>query len=271
MNKLIYLLLIGLGVSMVSFGIVDATYIAVPPSGFASVNVDEFNIALGLVDGYKTIDKFGRNGDVDTAYEDIWTAGGVRTLLTSSSLMTVTTSGQDTSGGTGARTLLIQGLNGTFHETEETITLDSTTPPTTTESYIRILRMIVMESGTTLTNENDITVTAVTGGTTQAHIEADHGQTEMAMYTIPAGYTGYLTKGWVSTNANQEVQGELQAKPEGGSWAVKRTIIMSVGFYEPDMTGSGPIPEKTDLKASFIGASVNNEIMAGFKIILVEN
>lgn len=252
----------------------DATYIAVPPQAFnisAVINFDFFNIAIGNIDGWKTIDKFGRNPDVDTSFEDIWYTGGTRTLLTSASLMTVTSTLQDTSGGTGARTIFIQGLNGTYHETEETVTLNSTTPPETVNSYLRINRIIVLESGTTETNENDIVITASTGGSTQGSIEAGKGQTQMALYTIPVGYTGYFERGWVSTNSNQQVHGELLIKPEGGSWNVKRTITISSGFYEPNIVGGGAIPEKTDIKARFYGDLNNNEIMAGFSLVLKEN
>jgi len=272
MNRLILpsiILVIGLGIAFSP--LIEATYIAVPPSGFAQISVDETNIALGLVDGYSIIDKFGKSPDVDTSYEDIWNDGGTITILSSASTMIVTTTLQDTDGGTGANTLTIQGVNGTYHVIEETVTLDSTTPPTTSNSFIAINRAFVVESGTSLTNENDITITATTGGSVQAGIFAGEGQTQKTQYVIPMGYTGYLTHGFVSTDSGSQVDAQLMVKNFGESWRTKHDVTLTSGFIEFSLVGQSAIPEKSMIKWRAFGANPNNEVQAGYTMILKEN
>ena len=261
-------ILAAFGIGLFGVQHVDATYISVPPSGSQDPSFN--NISLGLVGGYTTIDKFGKNPDVDTSVEDVWNDGGVRTELSSASTMIVTSSGSDTSGGSGANTVIIYGLDGNYDEITETVTLNAASPQTTTNSFIWINRMLVDESGSSDVNENDIAVTATTGGSSQAYILANEGQTQLAMYMIPNGYTGYLTKGFLSTDANQLVTGELLVKPFDGSWNLKREVLISSGLHEIDLSGSGSIPEKSIIKWQADGSQVNNYVTAGFKLILVE-
>ena len=265
---IIFVLLVS-GVSFTLFSTpAESTYISVPPSGSQDPSFN--NISLGLVSGYSTIDKFGKNPDVDTSVEDVWNDGGVRTELSSASTMIVTSSGSDTSGGSGANTVIIYGLDGNYDEITETVTLNAASPQTTTNSFIWINRMLVGESGSSDVNENDIAVTATTGGSSQAYILANEGQTQLAMYMIPNGYTGYLTKGFLSTDANQLITGELLVKPFDGSWNLKREVLISSGLHEIDLSGSGSIPEKSIIKWQVQGSQVNNYVTAGFKLILVE-
>ncbi len=266
-NNLIAILAV-VGISIISIPIVEATYISVPPSGSQDPSFD--NISLGLISGYTTVDKFGKNSDVDTSVEDVWNDGGVRTELSSASTMIVTSSGSDTSGGSGANTVIIYGLDGNYDEVTETVTLNAASPQTTTNSFVWINRILVDESGSSDVNENDITVTATTGGSTQAHILASEGQTQMAIYMIPNGYTGYLTKGFLSTDAGQLVTGDLLVKPFDGSWNLKREVLISSGLHEIDLSGSGSISEKSIIKWQAEGSQVNNYVTAGFKLILVE-
>ena len=250
---------------------VESTFISVPPSGFASINVDELNIALGLVDGYRIVDKFGKSSDIDTTFEDIWNAGGTITILSSASTMIVDSSGVDTNGGVGANTLTIQGVNGTYHAIEETITLNEASSPTTTNSFIAINRAFVVASGTSLTNVNDITITATTGGSTQASILAGEGQTQKTQYIIPMGYGGYLTHGFVSTDAGSHVNAQLLVKQFGESWRVKHDVTLTSGYAEFSLVGQSALPEKSLLKWRALGTNPNNEVQAGYTMILVEN
>jgi len=267
--KTINFLLIGIVLSLGLVGIAEATYISVPPSG--AVTPSETNIALGLVGGYSMVDKFGKNTDVDTSYEDIWNAGGDHVLLTSASTMTVTSIGVDTSGDTGANTILISGLDGNYDIQTETVTLDSTTPPTTVNSFIWINRVAVVESGSGEVNANDISITATTGGSTQAYIIAGEGQTQISLYMIPNGYVGYLTRGFLTTDTSQIITGQLMVKPFEDSWNLKRQIIITEGLYDIDLTGSGEIPEKSLIKWRAIASGQNNIVASGFKLILKES
>jgi len=81
----------------------------------------------------------------------------------------------------------IEGCGANFVELTETIALNGTTNVTTTQSFLRINAMYV-------TNGTNVgTITAKISSTTYAQINAGVGQTQMSIYTVPAGYTFHLS------------------------------------------------------------------------------
>jgi hypothetical protein len=144
--------------------------------------------------------KFGRNPDIDTGTtpEDIWSPGGLYTGHPTGSPETidiVSSSTNDTSAGTGARTIRLFGLKSnasTAYESED-FTLNGTTTVTSTSTWYRINRVFVLTAGTLGYNEGTITVNhTTTTANVFATIEPQLNQTTIAAYTIPANFTGYL-------------------------------------------------------------------------------
>lgn len=73
-------------------------------------------IALGAIEGYTHLRKFGRNTEIDTATdpEDVWGGGGLYTGFPTGAADTVdivSASADDTAAGSGTQTLLIKGLD----------------------------------------------------------------------------------------------------------------------------------------------------------------
>ena len=63
----------------------------------------------------KVIHKFGSNPDVGTTMEDIWQTGGVYTWLQSAvTLEAISDSADDIITGSGARKVIVQGLDPDF-------------------------------------------------------------------------------------------------------------------------------------------------------------
>jgi len=149
-------------------------------------------VAKGNVPGHSLVHKFGRNNRIDIANaEDIANIGGTYNFLTTASTIdVVSTNVNDTSVGSGARTVTISGLDANYDELVETVPMNGTTIVTTTGSFLRINTMSVITAGTSGENEGDIT--AIDGSFTIAKIDAGINRTQMAVYTIPNGKTGYL-------------------------------------------------------------------------------
>lgn len=83
--------------------------------------LSDFMQAIGFaqVPGHRRIAAIGNNPDLDTATlpEDIWTGGGGYPWLTASTaLELLSSSANDTSAGTGARTVTINGLDINYAE-----------------------------------------------------------------------------------------------------------------------------------------------------------
>ena len=236
--------------------------------------VTPLHVGMGYFDEWSSTDKFGKNTDVGTAYEDVWAGGGTMTLLTTASTMIVTSSGVDTAGSTGALTVTLEGLDSGYNVISETVTLVAATPPTTNASFIRVYRAYVATAGTGLVNANDIVVTATTGGSEQIHITADTGQSHHMIYTVPFGHTAYLDGSFLATDttASRTITGQIQVKTFGGAWQVKHTTIIGTGLELVSMDGSGAIPAKSDIKwRAKASTGTTNVVSAGIKILLFKD
>jgi len=149
----------------------------------------ELQVSRGQVDGHTPVNIFGFSTAVgSTALGPLWegltlSGGAYAYPSTAAPLVLVSDSASDTS----ALSIRIEGLGAGFVPLVETIALNGTTNVTTTNSFLRINLM------TTTNGLNVGNVTAKISSTTYAKISAGIGQTQMSIYTVPAGYTFYLS------------------------------------------------------------------------------
>jgi hypothetical protein len=241
---------------------------------------EELNIARGIVRGTSVIHKFGRNPAIGGAPETIIQQGGTYTYLTSPSTVYVTSSSaNDAAAGTGARTVTIQGLDVNYNPIEETLTVGGAVG---TAQFLRIFRAFVASAGSVGTNVGIVSVTTGAGGsgtllTTIGIIGTGTtfglGQTHMAMYTIPAGLTGYLTNWNVGVGTyNDTVTATLYTREIGNGLVFRTRDVMDVpgGLHQRIYSVPFSLPEKTDIEVRAI-ASTGSKISSTFDIILVEN
>jgi hypothetical protein len=149
----------------------------------------DLQVARNQVDGHTGIEIFGYSAAIaNTAQGPMWEgqtqSGGLYVPPSSAApLVLVSSSASDTS----ALSVRIEGCGADFVALSETIALNGTTNVTTTNSFLRINAMYV-------TNGTNVgTITAKISSTTYAQINAGVGQTQMSIYTVPAGYTFYLS------------------------------------------------------------------------------
>lgn len=239
-------------------------------------------IASGLVDGYSAIHKFGRNPNVGNVPETIWMHGGIYQYLgvgSDSTVYAYSASSDDGAGNDGAQTITVQGLDNNFNLIEETITVNGAA---STASFLRVYRAFVATAGVLTTNDGNILIsTAAAGaGTVLADIgvigggqTTGLGQTQLALYTIPAGKTGYLTTWNVGVAPmNNAVTVTLLARElDGGAPFRTRDIMDIVGGYTTQ-NYSIPLrfPAKTDIEVRGTG-DTGSVISSSFDIILVDN
>lgn len=237
----------------------------------------ELRVAQGLVGGVTAVNKFGGNPDVDIGTEDIWGVGGLYVLPTPGVVSVVSSSADDDGApvGIGARTLTISGLNGTTYlEQTETITLNGVGAVTTSASFAIVHRMIVATAGSSGTNVG--TLTATIGGTTVGNVSIGKGQTQLCIYMIPAGKTGYLTKycAFMDKSATANVDVELFATPFGGALNLKGTIMLQ-GSGATTSCREYTIPltftEKTLLRLRATSDTNNVDVVGAFDLYLVTN
>ena len=121
--------------------------------------------SLGNVPNFGTVNKFGYNEDVDNGSEEVIASfGGSINIMTSPDTLDISSSdSEDNTAGTGARLLLIQGIDGDSNDIEEYIATDGTNTVTTVNSYLGVNRIYVVQSGSSKFNTGNIDASDTTG------------------------------------------------------------------------------------------------------------
>lgn len=240
----------------------------------------ELQVARGFIEGHRTVTVFGYNGDVDTSEVTVWPLPSIIAHPAAALQMKVSsTSANDTSAGTGARTVVIQGLDANYVEISETVTLNGQTEVLTAQSFFRINYAYVATAGSTNSAAGDIyfgtgTVTAGVPATVYNIIKYDFNNTVTGHYTVPAGYTGYLSQGLFSAgqaSGSTQVRGRLLTT---GLDDIRRTAaVTTVNNGVADYVFEYPlrIPEKTDIEATGIGSANNNGVSCMFILLLIRD
>jgi len=230
------------------------------------------SVQRGLVQGFTAINKFGFNDQVPTDWEVIALGSANFTYPTSAGVVTlVSDDANDTSDGTGGRTVKIQGLDANYNLLEETLTLNGTTNVTTTNSFLRIFRMSVETAGSSGGIEGD--VTAIIGGNEQSRMEAEYdNQTLQANYTVPANKRAYLTRIQVtSTKDNKAAFVGLFTREIGSVFKVKQLVEIYRNSVVIDFPAPILIPEKTDIELRGKNESTGNISIGGTFDLFLED
>lgn len=241
------------------------------------------DISRGFAGGQSGVGKFGANPNVAaSSTEDVIFTGTIN-WLTAATTVRIKSGGNtnDTSSGSGAQQVIVEGLDENWEEASETITTNGSSASTaTTTTFIRLNRAYVGNVGTyTGANTGNITIENSGGGTDLLTIEAGVGQTQSSAYTIPAGKTGYLTRVRVgSTTAKasdisfwQRRNADDVTTPFTGKRLVRRFLGVA-GSRPVDFETYPSFPARTDLWASITtgsGAAGAGEI--AYDLILVDD
>jgi hypothetical protein len=244
----------------------------------------ELQVARGQIPGHKTVFKFGYNSDVGATRETIWEQGGLYSYPASATVMTISSSSvDDTAAGTGARTVEIFGLDGDYNEINEVVTLNGQTAVSTTKSYLRINRGIVRSAGSGGANAGTLyagTGTVTSGVPANIYLTINgvgDNQTLMGLWTVPAGYTAFLTKMSLSTGTSTQtpsiLNASLVARPYGEVFQIKERFTLTDGAHEQFYTFPLRFAEKTDLemRAFSSSGSVSFNVSASMEFVYIQS
>lgn len=226
------------------------------------------NVAMGKVRGASTVHKFGAvpslsqntTGTIwdknDTLYP--WSAFDTAGVITAG-IANVSDNGKQ---------VVVLGLDNDFNEVSETFTLSSTATVAGTVSFRRVFRAYLTNGSTN--NVGDITFTK--GGVDVLKITATKGQTLMAIYTIPAGKTGYLYRGVATAEASADGSGHMFIRFWGQSaFRIGHSFEVAGvgGQYDYDFSFPIRIPEKSDIDVRMTTRSNNGRYTAAFDLLLL--
>ena len=228
------------------------------------------DIAKGKISGYVALHKIGTNEDVDTSEETVWNEGGIYAYLSTATTMTVSSSdANDDVGGSGVTRIQVFGQDANYKEQTEYVSMDGQNGVTTVNSYLRVYRMICLAAGATGSNEGIIYIGtgAITGGkpaVVYGSIAIGINQTQMSLWTVPAGKTFYLIDIYGTESADQRAKIRLYIREEGRLFVVKFELGMISGQVFKAYQMPLPIPAKSDIEIRTTGEQVNCDVSAGF-------
>lgn len=256
-----------------------------------SDNSSGLSIAQGNVTGASFIHKFGNAPDFDTSdgEVDIWDGAEdgepyEAMTYTFSTIADIDSLSSESTNDT--QNIEIQGLDADYNLVTQTIQLSGQTRVPLSTNLIRVFRLKNVSSTNLVGHVFCFINTTLSGGipTTPANIRAvihpDNNQTEMAIYTIPAGKTGYMNSWYASTSGSSKNSNyliKLKARSNGGVFQLKHKSAIadnSTSSYQHNYLQPEIFIEKTDiimtaemLAAGATGASIS----AGFEIVLIDN
>lgn len=240
----------------------------------------ELQVSRGQIAWHRSVVVFGYNSDVDTSPETIWPGGGLLLFPASAIQMKVSSgSANDTSNGTGARTVYIGGLDANHNETSEVVTMNGQTAVLTTKFYLHINQAYVASAGSLDGAAGNIyigdgTVTAGVPATVYDIIALDYNNRITGSFTVPAGYTGYLVQGLFSTgqpSGSNQVTGRLMTRGTNDIRLTAAITSLNNGTADYNFEYYPAIPEKTTVEAQGFGSAANNACSSMFILVLVKN
>lgn len=244
----------------------------------------ELQVSRNQVTAHVSNFRFGFANSIGTTQQTITTAvsaGSVYVYPTSATVMKVSSSSaNDAAGNTGARTLLLSGLDANYNTVSETVTLAGQTAVNTANSYLRIQSTQILTVGSNAGQVGTIyigtgTVTSGVPATVYWRSEIDYNNWSFAGFTVPAGYTAYITSYTITNQATTaliNVSAALVVYEYGlGYPEIQSTIrTTSNGDFDRHFDYPFAVPEKSDFQLrAWATAAVN--VTGEIQFVLVQN
>ena len=195
---------------------------------------------------------FGFNRSIGITFETIFNdGGGLYTFPSSALVLSLVSSTTD------ACIVCVYGLDANWLEISENVTLNGTTPVTTTQSFFRVNGAYVV-SGTQAGN-----ISITNNGTKYAYIEASTGVSQACVLSTSATKSAYInnvtfTSGTV--NSNKYLTGRAYLKENGKTVQRFWESTWAVGQVDFKVPVPFKLPPKSDFALEAKSSSSENEI-----------
>ena len=202
----------------------------------------ELQVARGQIPGHEVVNIFGFASAVSTSFVSVWENNAAYVFPTVASTMVVSSS----SASDTAVSVQIFGLDADYNRVTEVVALNGTSDVATTKVYWRI-NNVITTAGTAV----GTVYVKNAGGTTYAQIAIGNGKTNMSVFTVPAGYTAYMTQfdAFSSTSVTSGVfatfRGLITSSTGVSNVVIQAPFLNTYAVTRPYPT---PVFEKSDLQ-----------------------
>lgn len=229
----------------------------------------QMQVAMGNVPGVQGLSISGYSSAVGTEFIPAWEDGTYVYFASAQQVRVWSDSASDTNVS-----VLVSGLDSNYAQQTETVVLtNGSTGVLTTKSFLRVNGISVtrtpMNVGLLHAGSSDKTATlAYIGGPNNTSI----GRSQMTVYTVPAGYTFYLTQSnWYTnqTGSNTALYRSWTRTPSGVINVVL-TFPMQQQYNSAKVVPR-PYPEKTDIQWQVASSSGTSRIGGQIEGYLIAN
>lgn len=185
-------------------------------------------------------------------------------LTSSDSLVIVSSSDSDGTGGTGLRTVSVVYIDTNYVMQEATVTLNGTTPVGIPFKALDVLWVEGITAGSSGYSVGNI-ILRVNSGVDVAQIVAGKNKSQSATFTVPDNYTAYLYR-WGSQAIAQAIDFRLEAQTETKDKTITTIYLEQDNCYLPSNTSDErdlpyiAVPERAKIKISAKAATTTNAI-----------
>lgn len=228
-----------------------------------------FDVVQDLEPEFEEELKFGRNFNMASgAREEIWDGNSAYTFPSTADITHI-----KSDDAADTENIEIKGLTLAGALVEQSKAVSGTSLIALDTPLWRIFRMRVDD---TTDPAGNIEAYDSTGTTLYAKITNPYNQTLMAVYTVPAGYTGYLFGYYFSMNkkVNASCPIELWFRPQGKVFNLKHVLTTAdAGTTMAEKAFRIPykIPAMTDVVLRGVASAAGVDVSAGFDLVLKEN
>jgi len=245
-----------------------------------TVNDHMLDMSRGVVRDKSAYHKFGST-IIQSAgtYQSCWGGNNLYPFPTTALQLRIKAGGNpnDELFATGARQITVEGLDQDWNMVSEIITTAGASASLPTNAtFMRVSRAYITMTGTAGYNLGEIDI-ETTGGVTLGHIEATMGQTQSANFTVPLGYTAYLTRIQASIDGKSSKTGSCQlfryvnAPPPNSRH--RRVVWREEGFAEELSTQFRSyirFTEKEDIDILVTASANASEIHINYDFVLID-
>lgn len=232
----------------------------------------DLQVSRGQIAGHRAIFRSAYSTLITTLQNyAVWNRAANYTFPASASVMTLSSS----SAGDTTQSVLITGLDSTYAEISEVLTLNGQTAVTSTQSFFRVNDMLVLtDSPVGSIYFGTGTVTSGVPANVYGFISAGDNQQLGGWYTVPKSHTLYIQGGSINAslaNQNKLVTINFNTTVAGVRYSAAK-IISSGGFQYYPYTPPLAVPEKADLlDTATTSDNTTSTVTANLSGLLIKN
>jgi hypothetical protein len=173
----------------------------------------------------------------------------------------------DNSGGTGALTVRVTGLDSSGNLATEDVTMTGTTAANTVATWSAVYQVLVLTTGSNNANTGTIWVgtgafTAGVPAVRMLSMEIGSNISLTGYYVVPTGKTLYLIQ-LITTvgTTNKDVQVYVESSSDGSQWYTQGPFGLGSGDFTTDIVALPGFAAGTHLRLRAKGSAANTDVV----------